>query len=134
MDHPIGRKEIAVNNTVHVHPVARKTQLVQLDGAMADLVVSGSNVLVHDSHFENHILEILNVFPCEGFSVDGVQVIGFDGRYLVPIVAIHNPIVLLEFEANIGIGLSNPVCIGKVGGSVEVNGKDSHVGLLCVFG
>ena len=57
--------------------------MLELDLALAALVVLRANVAVHDLQRQDHVVEVGNVAELKIFIPNGIQIAVFDGRFLV---------------------------------------------------
>jgi hypothetical protein len=132
MDHSILGEQVAIHDAFNSHGSGGKTQILQFDLAMPDLVVA-TNVIIENSDFEDHVVQSWDIVEDKRFVVHWISFVIFDRRSLKAVVMVTDKVVLLQVKTNVSISLTNSVGVSHIIDFFEENCKTAHGGLLLLL-
>jgi len=88
-DFSVGSQEVEINALYEARGWGRDLFVLELDLALAALVVAATNVAVVRLQGQNHVIEGGNV-ESEGFVPDGVYIALLDGGLLISVVLVKD--------------------------------------------
>jgi len=124
----VGAQQVEIDRPGKTLGIGRNVLVFELDLALSALVVLGANIVIVDAEAQHHVVEGGDV-EGKGLVPDGVALALLGRRNLGSIVLVAEDIVLLEFDFDIGIGLSDEIRVFEVVGLDESDSENAHGGI-----